>query len=154
MKWVCIRVIFIGCFWMHGPTPYSVKWCLRTGIPTALQCVHALNTASVPRLFFHNVTIKFTNRIHQRKELMGKKIWTLIGPFHILFYPMAMYLAVKKILHNYLHMIYLLLVVYLLFTPVLFNTNMFSKLARKSFDPVQFSTSKRGRKTLEGARIS
>ena len=65
-----------------------------------------------------------------------------------------MYLAVKKFLHNYLHMIYLLLVVYLLFTPVLFNTNMFSKLARKSFDPVQFSTSKRGRKTLEGARIS
>ena len=63
VKWVCIRVFFIGCFWMHGPTPYSIKWCLRKGIPTALQCVHALNTASVPRLFFHNVTIKFTNRL-------------------------------------------------------------------------------------------
>lgn len=73
VKWVCIRVFFIGCFWMHGPTPYSVKWCLRTGIPTALQCVHALNTASVPRLFFHNVTIKFTNRL--KIEFTNEKNW-------------------------------------------------------------------------------
>ena len=51
-------------------------------------------------------------------------------------------------------MTYTLLFVLVLFTPVFFNTNMFSKLASKSFDPVQFSSSKRGRKTLEGARIS
>ena len=73
VKWVCIWIFFIGCFWVHGPTPYSVKWCLRTGIPTALQCVHALNTASVPRLFFHNVTIKFTNRL--KIEFTNEKNW-------------------------------------------------------------------------------
>ena len=99
VKWVCIRVFFIGCFWMHGPTPYSVKWCLRTGIPNALQCVHALNTAPVPCLFFTTYNNKFTNHLKiefTNKKNCGKKIWTLIGPFHTLFYPIAMYLDVKS----------------------------------------------------------
>ena len=104
-------------------------------------------------------TTKFTNRLKLNINSPTKRIdckenmsadWTF--PYFIL--SNGNVTSCKTFLHNCIRMSYLLLVVYLLFTPVFFNTNMFSKLASKSFDPVQFSTSKRGHKTLEGARIS
>ena len=121
------------------------------------------NRPPVCARFEHRVRSAFVfsqrnNKIYQSnsptKRIYGKENMNADWTFPYFILSNGNVPSCKKFLHNHLHMIYLLLVVYLLFTPVLFNTNMFSKLARKSFDPVQFSTSKRGRKTLEGARIS
>ena len=123
---------------MHGPTPYSVKWCLCTGIPNACQCAHALHAASILCLFFHNVTNKFKLPIAfiKKNDCKGNTNADLTFPYFILTNDNI--ICCKTFLHNCLHMSYLLLVMYLLFKPVFFNFNMFSKLASKSFDSVQF----------------
>jgi len=64
--------------------------------PVCARFEHRVRSAFVFSQRNNKIYQSLKNWIHQRKELMGKKIWTLIGPFHILFYPMAMYLAVKN----------------------------------------------------------